>query len=217
MNYFEQDNMLPKFTYPFCMNQNTYSTTNNVDYSNLQNNENTLTRTLANDINKSYECRLSRANKLDESLEMIKKSVSDELNDELFYSTILNQALTDEEKNIISDIKNDEIKHNKLLRNVYYDLTNITLPEAKNVNELEPLTYTENLKKALMGETAAISKYRKILNDMTDRRNYDILMEIMTDEIRHACKYNYLISLNFMNKLSNNESNNNNFSEKQIS
>lgn len=204
MNYFEQGEMLPQFAYPFYMNRNTYSTTNNTNYSKNVDNNKDMEHSLAYDIQKSYESRISRASKLDETLELIKASVADELNDELFYNALINQALTSEEKDIISDIRNDEIKHNKLLRKVYYNLTNITLPESKMVDEMPTLTYKENLRKALMGELDAADKYRKILNDMSDRANYDVLMEIMVDELRHANKYNYLIHLDAMNKQNNN-------------
>lgn len=214
MNYFEQGEIFPQFACPFYMNRNTYSTTNNTNYSKEVNSNDTATtnleHNLAYDIQKSYESRLSRATKLDETLEMIRASVADELNDELFYTTLINQAMTDEEREIISNIRNDEIKHNKLLRNVYRNLTNITLPEAKAVDEIPALTYTENLRKAFMGESAAASKYRHILNNMPDRANYNILMEIMVDELRHASKYNYLMYLDLINR--QNSSNNNTMS-----
>ena len=57
-----------------------------------------------------------------------------------------------------------------------------------------PMSYIQNLKKAFFGEGEAIAKYRGIMNAMKDRKNYDDIMEIMVDEIRHMAKYNYLIS-----------------------
>ena len=131
---------------------------------------------------------------LEEALNAIKDSVMDELNDELFYAMLINQALEDEDKEIIRSIRDDEVKHGKILRDVYYSLTGITLPQAKKTNEVMPMSYIQNLKKAFFGEGEAIAKYRGIMNAMKDRKNYDDIMEIMVDEIRHMAKYNYLIS-----------------------
>ena len=55
--------------------------------------------------------------------------------------------------------------------------------------------YKENLEKALFGELDAIKKYRKIIGTMPSGKSYTLLMSIMTDEIRHANKYNFLIQM----------------------
>lgn len=133
---------------------------------------------------------------LNEALELIKKSVSDEKEDEMFYDEILKQAPTEKEKNIIMSIRDDERKHNRILRNIYLKFTGQTLPEAQvsqTVTNQIKRTYTENLEKALFGELEAVVKYRKIMGAMPDNDSYTLIMSIMTDEIRHACKYNFLI------------------------
>ena len=56
------------------------------------------------------------------------------------------------------------------------------------------LNYRRNLKKALMGELDAVKRYRKIMAAMPDENKYAVVMEILTDEIRHANLYNYLIA-----------------------
>lgn len=56
--------------------------------------------------------------------------------------------------------------------------------------------YLRNLQKALFGELSAVEKYRDIMAVMPDRRKYAMLMEILTDEIKHAIKYNFLITKN---------------------
>lgn len=145
---------------------------------------------------------LIKQNKLDEALEMIKNSVMDELNDEMFYSALINQAIEDEDKEIIMSIRDDEMKHNRLLRDVYYSLTGITLPQSKQSEVLPTNSYLANLKKALFGEIEAANKYRKIMSAMPDRKNSSILMEIMIDEIGHSGKYNFLVGKNRFNMLS---------------
>ncbi len=55
------------------------------------------------------------------------------------------------------------------------------------------LSYQENLEKALFGELDAVVRYRRILGTMPSGNSYTLLMSIMTDELRHASKYNFLI------------------------
>lgn len=55
------------------------------------------------------------------------------------------------------------------------------------------IDYKANLENALFGELDAVVKYRRILGAMPSGNSYTLLMSIMTDELRHANKYNFLI------------------------
>ena len=131
---------------------------------------------------------------LNQAIELIRQSVRNEREDELFYDRLLEQAPTDKDKEIITSIRNDERKHNRILRDLYYNFTgqliqaDMSMP---NINKT--LSYRENLEKALFGELDAVVKYRKILGTMPSGNSYTLLMSIMTDELRHASKYNFLI------------------------
>ena len=132
-----------------------------------------------------------------QAIELIRQSVLDEKNGEMFYSVLIEQAPTEKDKDIISSIRENEIKHNNILRDLYYNLTGQMIP----MNYSEPtmennnLSYEENLEKALFGELDAVVKYRKILGTMPSGRAYTLIMSILTDELRHASKYNYLIHM----------------------
>lgn len=68
------------------------------------------------------------------------------------------------------------------------------IPQDKLSNNVKNnMNYKSNLEKALFGELEAVAKYRKILGTMPSGNNYTLLMSIMTDELRHAIKYNFLI------------------------
>lgn len=132
---------------------------------------------------------------LKEALASIKESVEGEIEDAAFYTMLLSLTSNKEDIEIINSIISDEKKHNLLLRNLYFELTNKKLPEnreEKNVDNM--LNYIRNLKKALMGELDAVKRYRKIMAAMPDENKYAVVMEILTDEIRHANLYNYLIA-----------------------
>ena len=131
---------------------------------------------------------------LNQAIELIRKSVGDEKEDEMFYDTLINQAPTGKEKEIIRSIRNDERKHNQILRRLYYEFTGGLLPQdnSKNVAN-NTMKYKANLEKALFGELGAVEKYRRIMGAMPNKNSYTLLMSIMTDELRHANKYNFLI------------------------
>lgn len=132
---------------------------------------------------------------LNQAIDLIRKSIMDEKEDEMFYSMIMEQAPTSKEKSIIMDIREDERKHNQILRKLYYEFTGETLPnESMQVPSQSNNDYLSNLEKALFGELDAAKKYRKIMGVMPSGSSYTLLMSIMTDELRHASKYNFLIS-----------------------
>ena len=131
-----------------------------------------------------------------QAINLIKSSVNDEYEDEMFYNTIINQAPSEKEKNIIRGIRDDERRHNQILRNLYYEFTNKYLPVNNQIGNINTnMNYKDNLKKALFGELSAVTKYRKIMGAMPTKDSYTLLMSIMTDEIRHANEYNYLITI----------------------
>ena len=131
---------------------------------------------------------------LNQAIALIKQSVGDEKEDEMFYDILIEQAPTDKEKNIIKSIRNDERKHTQILRELYYEFTGQILPQdTLSNNEKNNIDYKSNLEKALFGELDAVAKYRKILGTMPSGNSYTLLMSIMTDELRHASKYNFLI------------------------
>ena len=57
----------------------------------------------------------------------------------------------------------------------------------------EETTYTQDIESALFGELDAVKKYRKIMGAMPSSKMQTLVMSILTDELRHANKYNYLI------------------------
>lgn len=186
-----------------------YSNTNNSNYSkitsgfqNIQNGNNLfdpIAREMSNNIALEFNNRLENANKLNEALEIIRESVADEAEDAALYNMMINQAMQDEDKEIITSIVNDEKKHNMILRQIYFLLTGTNLPMAKESTMNNENTYIANLRNSLFGELEAAKRYRKVLAAMTDRDNYNKLMEIMIDELTHAHKYNYLITKYLVN------------------
>ncbi len=132
-----------------------------------------------------------------EALDLIARSVGDELEDELFYDFLISHAPNSEQREIITSIRDDERKHNRLLRELYFDITGTRLPQdTLNDSTAFNISYMQGLEQALMGELAAVSRYQRILKGMDNMDHHNTILEILTDELRHANKYNFLITKN---------------------
>lgn len=136
------------------------------------------------------------AENLRAALQLIREAVTSEKEDELFYDYLISAAPSEEEKKIIESIRDDERKHFKMFRELYFELTGRRLPTPPEPEFVKPASYEAGLEKALFGELGAVEKYRKILFGLQRRKDINKLTEIITDELKHAHKYNYLYTKN---------------------
>ena len=143
--------------------------------------------------NKSKQYLLSK------SIEQVKEYIMDEINDADFYTSLISLAPNEEQKKIIEDIRNDERIHTQIFRKIFTELTGVVLPISNQMSNTTPtnsFTYQEGLQKALFGELDAVKKYRETMAYMPSKDLTDMFFYVLSDEIRHASKYNYLISIN---------------------
>lgn len=138
-------------------------------------------------------------NLLEKSLEGIKSAVQSEREDELFYDYLISVAPTAEEKEIIASIRDDERGHNKMFRQIYKGITGVDIPAGEEEEFVKPISYLDGIKRALFGELGAVERYREIRRGLPTRMYRDMLFNIITDEIKHSAKYNYLYTLNSHN------------------
>lgn len=131
-----------------------------------------------------------------QALELIKTSVQDERNDELFYDELIKLAPTPEQAAIITSIRNDERSHNAMFRSMYREMTGHDVHGVSDEQYQPVRTYSEGIQKALQGELSAVEKYRKIWFGLPYGIYKDTVNGIILDELKHASKYNYLFSLN---------------------
>ena len=128
---------------------------------------------------------------LDDALKMIEKAVMGEAHDVKYYEMLM-KLCGKEDKNIFESIIADEQKHAQLFRTIYCELTGHVLPTAPEEKVTPPKTCCEGIQTAILEELEAASRYRKILYAMQDRRHINMMVEIITDEQKHAQKLNYL-------------------------
>jgi len=129
-------------------------------------------------------------------LRLIQEAIEDERHDELFYDYLISVAPTEQEKQVITSIRDDERKHRSLFRQIYTQLTG-QRPSISGQEEpfQKPASYLEGIEKALMGELKAFEKYRVIYKYIPVQFR-DTIFEIMTDEMKHASYYNWLYAKN---------------------
>jgi rubrerythrin len=130
------------------------------------------------------------------ALSLIQQAVAGETEDRMFYTYLIEHAPSAEDREIISGIRENEMGHFEMFRQIYYELTGSMPPQAQGETFTPPATYCEGLRNALMGEQNAVQKYRKILYAMQSRVHINMLTEIITDEIRHGILYSYLYAKN---------------------
>lgn len=132
---------------------------------------------------------------LQEALALVNQAVTGEREDELFYDYLISVAPSQEEKEIIQSIRNDERKHNRMFRKIYQDFTGHSIVTPENVTFEKPTSYIDGIRSALFGELGAVERYRDIRAGLPNRYYRDMVFEILTDELKHATKYNYILSM----------------------
>lgn len=130
------------------------------------------------------------------ALRLIVEAVQGEREDELFYDYLLRNAPDDRQRQIIASIRDDERKHNRMFRELYFQLTGQDVPPAPDGAFEIPGSYLEGIERALFGELNAVVRYRQILFGLVFLPFRNLLIEIITDEIRHADMWNFLYTLN---------------------
>lgn len=132
---------------------------------------------------------------LQELLELIEKeAIEGEKKDTLFYGYLINAAPNNEQKDIIIQIQTDEKRHKDMFMQIYKDLTNTQIEMSDNEeNIVLPDCYLDGIKQALENELGVVKTYRKIYEGLCDKTHRDMLFEIITDELIHGSKYNYII------------------------
>lgn len=113
----------------------------------------------------------------------------------VFYARLLSLAHGDD-KEIISGMMDDDLRHEGIINRIYYEITNETLPEPVHTAPTKPASYRRELEAGLMHDQLSIKKYRSMLFAMRTSRHINMMTEILTDKIRHLALYSYLLSKN---------------------
>ena len=126
------------------------------------------------------------------SLKLIAEAVQGEKEDQIFYDYLIANAPTQGQKEIITTIRNDEIRHNQLYKKMYKELTGQEVQLAEEEEFVPPASFEQGIRKAILGEMKAMEKYRIIRQGLPHRYHRDIVFSILTDELKHGTLYNLI-------------------------
>lgn len=150
--------------------------------------------------NMPYDYDMTMYKTLPEALELVRAAVEGEREDELFYEYLISVAPSQEEVDIIKTIRDDERKHNKMFREIYAYFTGEKIKAEENPKFEKPRSYLEGVRRAFFGELGAVERYRNIRAGLPVNYYRDMVFEILTDELKHADKYNYILNLHSRNQ-----------------
>ncbi|HSQ89807.1 ferritin family protein, partial [Romboutsia sp.] len=122
------------------------------------------------------------------SIDLIAKSIESERKDSQFYQWLIdnipvNELSTRQANRIrktIEGIRDDELRHNKMFKKMYYQLTGqqISPPEEEFI---PPENFRIGIEDAMMGELEAVRKYREIMNGLPSDYYRDKVFNILSD------------------------------------
>lgn len=128
----------------------------------------------------------------------IEYAIADELGVSRFYKDLSERVTDLEDKRILKGMSIDEMKHSKMLRELYTEINNTACPDIKD--EADETEHKENVltafANAIQGETDTVERYRTLLFAFEKPEYKNMITEIITDEQNHSAKLNYLYSKN---------------------
>jgi len=123
-------------------------------------------------------------------------SIKDEKLDVRFYDYLISIAPDEDDRKVISEIRDDEKKHEEMLKELYTNYTGNEYDYDGEIGFEKPVDYYKGLKRAFFGEIEAAERYRDIRAGLPDMFHRDMVFEIIIDEMEHADKFNYLLNKN---------------------
>ncbi len=129
----------------------------------------------------------------DKILTMLDEAITDEMKGYEYYKR-LQVMFDDKDKETVRHISLDEMKHRKILEDLYQRISGTKAPTFK----VDDIQISRNLlveiAKSIMNEYDDSEFYRKLYFMLENPEYRDMIFEIMTDEQNHAGKLNYLYS-----------------------
>jgi len=124
-------------------------------------------------------------------LHMLLKAIYDERAAQQFYRVMYDRATTMFQKHSIQHAWNDEIKHERMLTQLYHSLTGteaqVAYPGLPEIADFE-----RSVEQALEDELTAAEHYREMYKMTTFREIRDALLELTLDEMEHATRFTYI-------------------------
>lgn len=137
-----------------------------------------------------------RRNKMNQNgkiLELIQKSIEDEMVAIDYYQKLSDATEDQVEKTLLTENMQDEQKHLQMFQNIYKMLNGSEFtPENIDFKSVSS-SHHDDLVDALFAELEDVEFYRQIYFAFLNLEIRDMIYEIITDEQKHADKLNYIV------------------------
>ncbi|MGO0885150.1 hypothetical protein ACTPDI_20465 [Clostridioides difficile] len=146
-----------------------------------------------------YEWIYPNPLQLQNSIDLIRDSIESEKRDSQYYQWLIDNIpkndLSDRQfekiKTTIEGIRDDELRHNMMFRQIYHQLTGQKVMPVEEEFK-PPVNFRIGIEDAINGELNAVKKYREIMSGLPNDYYRDKIFSILSDELRHASLYNYI-------------------------
>lgn len=133
------------------------------------------------------------------AISLIREALQGEREGELKYNYLIENAPTQEERDIIASIRDDERLHRQWYRDIYRYYINEEIDSYNGEEFTESNSYLDGIKSSIFGALSAMRRSRIIREGLPSRFFRDIVLRILTDEMKHATMYNYILNINSLN------------------
>jgi rubrerythrin len=117
-------------------------------------------------------------------LKLITEAIADEIADAMTYTAMAKNC---SDKEMFEAIASDELKHRKMLEEIYTELAGKTPIEPRTDNTRdEGMSCEELIKRQFAGELEGVRLYRTIYFALSSPTYKNMIFEIMSDELMHA-------------------------------
>lgn len=120
-------------------------------------------------------------------------AINNEITAVEFYTKLMDMAPCADAKNQIEHPRDDEMKHYRMLCQLYMALTGYQPAVQKSITNVTD--FCSGIEEALNDELSAAESYRDMYLNTSNMSIRDILFEIMTDEMEHATRFSFVYSL----------------------
>ncbi|MFE5321858.1 ferritin-like domain-containing protein [Paenibacillus sp. NPDC056579] len=131
---------------------------------------------------------------LQESLHFIQEAVAGESNAEKFYEKLLELAPSEEDRSVITSIREDERRQLQILREIYLAFTGREVPASALMEYKEPASYKDGLRIVIFNKWKTNQNAGNLLAAMPTGYYQNLLAKIAVDNVTIVSKFNYLLA-----------------------
>lgn len=150
----------------------------------------------------NYEWIHPNPDELKNSIKLIKKYAESEKRDSMIFQWLIqnipvSQLLPKETRKIqgiIESIRDDELRHDQVYKNMYFQITGMKV-QSEEEAFIPPAGFKDGIADAMMRELNDIKIHHEIMEGLPSLYYRSKVHNILSDELRHGSLYNYIYTV----------------------